>query len=157
MIPTGVVVTAIGPNPVVITNPFAFDVNVLDRYGPARGAVGGDRFELAHSFGIALTARGIHGEAPASPLALGSVDQLADAYIGVQPFRVTLRELQAEKTAPAVAEDEYLVLAELLADPDGHLLGVGNHPLACEGRRDLGRISKKLCLPCSPPVHLSTR
>src|ERR1700736_114160 len=47
------VVPAIGHHTAIITDPFALDVNVLHRYGPAGGAVGGDRLELAHGFGIA--------------------------------------------------------------------------------------------------------
>src|SRR6266853_3090704 len=153
----GGIVPAIGHHTAVITNPFALDVNVLDRNGLAGRAVGGDRFELALGLGVALTARGIHGKAPASTLAFGAVDQLADAYIGVQPFGVTLRELQAEKAAPAVAEDEYLVLAKLLASPGRYFLGVGDHALTCEGWRDLGRISKEIGFASGALVPLDDR
>jgi len=70
---------------------------------------------------------------------------------------VTLRELQAQKAAPAVAEDEYLVLAELPADPGGHFLGVGDHALAGEGRRDRGRIGKEMGLAGGALVPLDDR
>ena len=43
-----------------------------------------------------------------------------------------------------MAKNEHLVLAELLASPGGHFLGVGDHALACEGWRDRGRIRKEI-------------
>jgi hypothetical protein len=43
----------------------------------------GDCLELAHRLGIARAVRGLRGEAPASTLVLGPVDQLCNAYIGV--------------------------------------------------------------------------
>ena len=39
-IASGGIVAAIGQDPAAITNPFALDVNFLDRYGPAGSAVG---------------------------------------------------------------------------------------------------------------------
>src|ERR1700685_1512842 len=86
----GGICSAGGPPAALIANPFALDINVLDGNGLAGSPVGSDRLELAHRFGISLAVRGIQGEAPASTLALGSVAQLAESKIGVQPFRVML-------------------------------------------------------------------
>src|SRR5258707_13814915 len=67
-------------------DPFALDVNVLNRNDPPWGGVRGDCFELMHRLSVVLAASGVYGEAPASTLALGSIDQLAGADVGVQPF-----------------------------------------------------------------------
>jgi hypothetical protein len=53
----GLIVAVIGHRTAVITDPFALDINVLDRDGLAQGTVGGDPLEFVHRFGIALGAR----------------------------------------------------------------------------------------------------
>src|SRR5262249_39676327 len=126
----GRIVAPIGYNAAINTNPFALDIQVLDGYDLTGGGVGSDCLELAHCLGIARTASGIQGEPPASTLVLGSVDQLVNAYIGVEPIGATFRELKPKEAAPAMAQDKDPVLPKLSADPSSHLFGIGDHPLA---------------------------
>src|SRR3984885_2715706 len=156
-IAVGGIGVAISHHAAVIANPFALKQNVFDRYGLTGGAVGSDRLELSHSLGVPFTVRGVHGEAPASALAFRSVDQLADAYVSIQPFRVTFGELQTEKATPAMAEDEYSVLAELLPGPCGHFLCVSDHALGSESWRDGGRIGKEIGLAGGALIPLHDR
>src|SRR4030095_7867120 len=102
-------------------------------------------------------AAGIQGEAPAATLALWAVDQLAHADIRVQPSGVTFRQLETKEAAPAMAEDEDLVLAELAADPAGHFLRIGDHSLACQRRRDCRRIAEEMRLSRGALVPLHDR
>jgi len=93
---------------------------------------------------IARTARRIYREAPASTFALGAINQLRNAYIGVQPCGMAPCHLKTKETAPAMSQNKDLGLAELAADPSSHFLGVGDHPLARQRGRDPGRICEQV-------------
>jgi len=61
--------------------------------------------------------RGVNRETPATSLVFWTVNGLADAYTGVEPFGVTLCHLQPKEAGVAMTEDEYLVLAKLPGRP----------------------------------------
>src|SRR6202021_2239534 len=93
----GGVVPPIGHHSTVIADPFALDINILDRNRSPGDTVGGDTLELSSCLCIPLAMSRVHGESPASAFALGSIDQLSDTDIGVEPFGPALCEVQTQK------------------------------------------------------------
>src|SRR5438552_473357 len=107
--------------------PFALCVDVLERRAPAEREVRRNGLELAQRLDVSIAARGSKRKGPAAAFAFGSVRQLADADISIQPLGMSFCQLEPEIAAPGVTEHEDLLLAEIVAHPFGHFLGVGEH------------------------------
>src|SRR4029453_13707925 len=105
----------------VVAEPLSLGVDVLERCALAGGEVRSDSLQLGDGPRVPPPAGGIQSEGPPAAFALRPVRQLADANVRIQPVGMALGELQAQVAAPGVADEEDLRLAQLPADPIGHL------------------------------------
>src|SRR3546814_14603736 len=75
------------------------------------------------------------GKGIAYALILGSVDDLPHADIGMQPFGMRARDVEADHRAPGMAHDEELPLSIMLEKVGNEFLPIRGHPVDGNRRR----------------------